>query len=73
MDQLFGSAITHTLQKTEEVAPDLFVFEVFTRLLLSTPTFCMKCYDYDKGFVRVLVLSVMNKVCPKKLLKNGEH
>ena len=65
MDQLFGSAVIHTLQETEEVAPGLFVFEVFTGSWLSTPTFCIKCYDYDKGFVRVLVLSVMNKVCPK--------
>ena len=74
---VYGSMFSfcyHTfLTKTERVAPGFFVFEAFTGLWLSTSTFCMKCYDYDKGFVRVLVLSVMTKVCPKKLLKNGEH
>ena len=35
----FGSAITHTLQKISGVAPGLFIFEVFTGLWLSTPTF----------------------------------
>ena len=46
------------------------LFEVFTGLWLSTPTFCIKDYDYVKRFVRVLVLLVINTGCLKKLLKN---
>ena len=42
MGQLFGSAITHTLQKIRGVAPGLFIFEVFTGLWLSTSTFVQK-------------------------------
>ena len=42
MGQLFGSAITHTLQKIWGVAPGLFIFEVFTGLWLSTHTFVQK-------------------------------
>ena len=42
MGQFFGSAITHTLQKILGVAPSLFIFEVFTGLWLSTPTFVQK-------------------------------
>ena len=63
---------TH-LTKVRGVAPGLIIFEVFTRLWLSTPTFCIKGYDYVKHFVRVLVLLVINTGCAKKLLKNGEH
>ena len=33
--------------------------------------FRIKGYDYVKCFVRVLVLVVINKGCPKKLLKMG--
>ena len=51
------------------------LFDVFTGLWLSTPTFCIKGYDYVKRFVRVLVLLVINtgfpKNCQKK--KNREH
>ena len=49
------------------------LFEVFTGLWLSTPTFCIKDYDYVKHFVRVLVLLVINTGCLKiNFLKNGE-
>ena len=33
--------------------------------------FCTKGYDYVKGFVRVLVLLIINTGCPKKFLKMG--
>ena len=72
MGQFFSSAITYTLQKMWGVAPGLFIFEVFTGLWLSTPTVCIKGYDYVKRFVRVLVLLVINTGCPQKLLKNGD-
>ena len=51
---IFGSTVTHTSQKYEEL-PLACLFEVFTGLWLSTPTFCIKSYDYVKHFVRVLV------------------
>ena len=72
MGQFFGSAVTHTLQKSEEL-PLACLFKVFTGLWLSTPTFCIKGYDYVKHFVRVLVLLVINTGCLKKILENGEH
>ena len=59
MGQYFGSTVTHTLQKSKEL-PLACLFEVFTGLLLSTPTFCIKSYDKVKDFVRVLVLLVIN-------------
>ena len=59
-------------KKSEELLPTC-LFEVFTGLWLSTPTFCIKGYDYVKHFVRVLVLLVINTGCLKKFLKNGEH
>ena len=46
-------------------------FQVFTGLWLSTPTSCIKDYDYVKHFVRVLVLLVMNTGCLKKMIKMG--
>ena len=52
MGQFFGSAITHTVQKIRGVAPGLFIFEVFTGLWLSTPTFVQKV------MIMVNVLSV---------------
>ena len=52
-------------KKSEEFAPGLFIFEVFTGLRLSTPIFCMKGNDYEKHFVRVFVLLVINTGCPK--------
>ena len=70
--QLFGSAVTYTLQKSEEL-PLACLFEVVTGLWLSTPTFCRKDYDYVKRFVPVSVLLVINTGCLKKLTKNGEH
>ena len=69
---IFGFAVTYTLQKSEEL-PLACLFEVFTGLWLSTPTFCIKDYDSVKRFVRVSVLLVINTGCLKKLLKNGEH
>ena len=70
--KFFGSAVTYTLQKSEEL-PLACLFEVFTVLWLSTPTFCIKDYDYVKRFVRVSVLLVINTGCHKKLPKNGEQ
>ena len=64
--QFFGSAVTYTSQKSEEF-PLAFLFEVFIGLWLSTPTFCIKDYDYVKHFVRVVVLLG----CLKNLLKMG--
>ena len=70
MGQFFGSVVTYTSQKSEEF-PMACLFEVFTGLWLSTPTFCIKGYDYVERFVRVLVLLVINTGCLKKLLKMG--
>ena len=70
--QFFNSAVTYTLQKSEEL-PLACLFEVFAGLWLSTPTSCMKDYDYVKRFVRVLVSLEINTGCLKKLLKHGEH
>ena len=70
--QFFSSAVTYTSQKSEEL-PLACIFEVSTGLWLSTPTFCIKDYDYVKRFVRVLVLSVINTGCLKKLQESGEH
>ena len=44
------------------------LFEDFTRVWLSTPTFCIKSYDYVKHFVCVLVLLVINTGYLKKFL-----
>ena len=71
MGQFFGSAVTNILQKIRGVAPGLFIFEVFTGLWLSTPTFCIKGYDYVKRFVRVLGLLLINTGCPKIAKKWG--
>ena len=65
MGQFFGSAVAHTLQKSEEL-PLACLFKGFTELWLSTPIFCIKGYDYVKHFVRVLVLLVINTGCLKK-------
>ena len=46
----------HTyLKKIRGVASGLFIFEVFTGLWLPIPTFCIKGYDYDERFVRLLL------------------
>ena len=58
-------------KKSEEL-PLACLFKVFTGLWLSTPTFCIKRYDYVKHFVRVLVLLVINTGCLKNFI-NGEH
>ena len=55
MGQFSGSTVKHTLQKSEEL-PLACLFEVFTGLWLSTPTFCIRSYDYVEHFVRVLVV-----------------
>ena len=62
--QYFGSSVTYSLQKSEEL-PLACLFEVFTGLWLSTRTFCIKDCDYVKRFVRVLVLLVINTGCSK--------
>ena len=72
MGQFFGSTVTIPYKKSEEL-PLACLFEVFTGLWLSTPTFCIKRYDYVKHSVRVLVLLVINTGCLKKFLKNGKH
>ena len=56
--------LSHIPYKKSEELPLVCLFEVFTGLWLSTPTFCIKGYDYVKRFVRVLVLLV---------IINGEH
>ena len=66
--QSFSSAVTFTLQKSEEL-PLACLFEVFTGLWLYTAIFCIKDYDYVKRFVRVLVLLVIKAECLKKLQK----
>ena len=63
--------LSQILYKKPEELPLVCLFEVFTGLWLSIPTFCIKGYDYVKRFVRVLVLSVINTGCLKKLLKMG--
>ena len=47
-----------SIYKKSEELPLACLLEVFTGLWLSTPTFCIKSYDYVKHFVRVLVLLV---------------
>ena len=73
MGQFFGSTVTHTLQKNLRSCPWLVLFDVFTGLWLSTPTFRIKRYDHVKHFVRVLVLLMINTGYLKKFLKYGEH
>ena len=68
MGQFFGSAVTHTLQKSEEL-PLGCLFDVFIGIWLSIPAFCIKGYDCVKRFVRVLVLSVINTGSPKTCQK----
>ena len=70
---MFLGALSHIPYKKSEEFPLACLFEVFTGLWLSTPTFCIESYDYVKHFVRVLVLLVINTGCLKKFLKNGEH
>ena len=65
--------LSHIPYRKFEELPLVCLFEVFTGLWLSTPTFCIKGCDYVKHFVRVLVLFVINTGCLKKFLKNGEH
>ena len=59
--------------KISEELPLACLFEVFTGLWLSTPTFCIKSYDYVKRFVRLLVLLVINTGYLRKFLKYVEH
>ena len=65
--------LSHIPYKKSEALPLACLFEVFTGLWLSTPTFCIKSYDYVKSFVCVLVLLVIDTGWLKKLLENGEH
>ena len=48
--------LSHIPDKKSEELPLACLFEVFTGLWLSSPTFCRKGYDYVKRSVRVLVL-----------------
>ena len=59
--------------KKSEEFPLACLFEVFTGLWLSTPTFCTESYDYVKHFCPCIGLLVVNTGCLKKFLKNGEH
>ena len=65
----FFILLSHIPHKKSEELPLDCLFEVFNGLWLSTPTFCIKDYDYVKHFVRVLVLLVINTECLKKFLK----
>ena len=56
--------LSHIPYKKSEELPLTCLFDVFA-------TFCIKCYDYVKHFVRVLVLLVINTGCLKKFLKMG--
>ena len=73
MRQIFWFYCHTYLTKKSEELPLACLFEVFTGLWLSTPTFCIKSYDYVKHFVHVLVLLVINIGYLKKFLKYGEH
>ena len=70
---LWVNFLVHIPYKKSEELSLACLFEVFTGLLLSTPTFCIKSYDYAKHFVRVLVLLVINTGYLKKFLKYGDH
>ena len=72
MGQYFG-LLSHIPYKKNLRTCPWTLFEVFTGLWLSTPTFCIKSYDCVKHFVRVLVLFVINTGYLKKFLKYGEH
>ena len=67
----FGFAVTYTLQKSEEL-PLACLFEVFTGLWLSTPTFSIKDYDYVKRLSVYWFISDKFRVS-QKIAKNGEH
>ena len=62
---------THIPYKTSEELPLGCLFDVVTGLWLSIPTSCINGYDYVKGFVRVLVLLVINTGSPKNCQKRG--
>ena len=68
---IFLVLLSHIPYKKSEELPLACLYLKFSSLWLSTPTFCIKGYDYVKSFVRVLVLLVINTGCPKKLLKMG--
>ena len=70
---LFLVLLSHIPYKKSKELSLVCLFEVFTGLWLSTPTFCIKGYDYVKHFVRVLVLIVINTGCLEKFLKNEKH
>ena len=61
--------LSHIPYKKSEELSLACLFEVFTGLWLSTPTFCIKGYDYVKHFVHVLVSSMINTWCLKKISK----
>ena len=70
---IFLVLLSHIPYKKSEELPLACLFEVFTGLWLSSPTFCIEGYDYFKHFVRVLVLLVIDTGCLEKFLKEWEH
>ena len=71
---VYGSIIwfllSHIPYKNLRSCPWL-IFEVFTGLWLSTPTFVQKVVIMLNVLSVVLVLLVINTGCPKNLLKMG--
>ena len=61
----FLALLSHIPYKKSEELLLACIFEVVAGFWLSTPTFCIKGYDYVKHFVRVLVLLVINTGCLK--------
>ena len=62
----FFILLSHIPYKKSEELQLACLFEVFTGLWLSTPTFFIKSYDYVKNFVCVLVFLMINTGCLKK-------
>ena len=61
----FFVLLSHIPYKKSEEFALACLFEVFTGLWLSIPTFCIKSYHNVERFVRVLVLLVINTGCLK--------
>ena len=63
--------LSHVPYKKSEELPLACLYLKFHLIVVIHTYFCTK--GYVKRFVRVLVLSVINTGCPKKIAKNGEH
>ena len=72
MGQFFGSAITRASEKILGVASGLLIFDVFTGLWLSTPTFVQKVMIMSNVLSVYWFISDKYRVS-QKLLKMGEH